>query len=329
MGVGRQLAFGEGLPALLGERPLVRGGGVDVTRLLIGTREGLFEFDGADAVPDPAFGDRDATALAVRGDEVWAIADRRALVRRDGTGAWQDVAASDDLDITCLVVSDGGVLVGTDEAHLMRLEGDALGRVDGFERVEGRAKWYTPWGGPPAVRSLAVDLAGRLHANVHVGGIPRSTDGGATWTPTIDIDADVHQVISHPTERDVVLAAGAVGLAISEDEGASWRIEDEGLRSTYARAVAVAGESILLTASDGHRGGHAAVYRTTLGAETPLEKCTDEWFDGNLDTGCLVASGSTAAFATGDGRLFASEDAGTTWREVASELPRVRWIAFA
>jgi hypothetical protein len=181
------------------------------------------------------------------------------------------------------------------------------------------------------VRSLAFDLAGRIHANVHVGGIPRSTDGGASWEPTIDIDADVHQVIAHPRELGVVLAAGAVGLAVSEDGGASWRIEREGLRSTYARAVTVAGDRILVTASDGHRGGHAAVYGTTLGPSSSFEKCTEglpEWFDGNIDTGWLAASGVTAAFGTNDGRVFVSDDAGASWRQAAAGVPRIRSLCF-
>jgi hypothetical protein len=313
-------------PPTDGERRL------DVMRLLIGTAEGLFVFDGADARPDTDLGGRDVTSLAVRGSELWAIAGRRSLMRRDASGEWQTIASSDALDVECVVASDAGVLVGTDEAHLLWLDGADLERVDSFDRVEGREKWYTPWGGPPAVRSMAVDLAGRLHANVHVGGIPRSTDGGLTWEPTIDVDADVHQVIAHPERPDIVLAAGAVGLCVSEDGGSTWRIERDGLHSTYARAVAVADNSILVTASDGPRGGRASVYRTTLAAGSRLEKCTSElreWFDGNIDTGWLAASGSTCAFATADGRLFVSEDAAETWREVASALPRARWLLFA
>jgi hypothetical protein len=301
-----------------------------VTRLLIGTSVGLFELDG-DQPSDPGFGEREVTALAVDAGVTWAVADSRSLMRRDGSGAWEEIARSEDLEITCLVVTPTDLFVGTDEARVLRLrDGDLVG-VEAFDRVEGREKWYTPWGGPPAVRSLAVDLAGRIHANVHVGGIPRSMDGGAIWEPTIDIDADVHQVIAHPTDPDVVLAAGAVGLALSEDGGASWRVERDGLRSTYARAVAVAGDSIMVSASDGHRGGHAAIHRTTLGPNPRLEKCTQglpEWFDGNIDTGWLAASGSDAAFATSDGRVFASDDAGASWRQATAGLPRVRWLCF-
>ena len=65
----------------------------------------------------------------------------------------------------------------------------------------------------PYVRSLTETSDHRaLLANVHVGGIPRSGNGGASWAPTIDPDADVHQVRAAPTDRSLVLAAAAVGL---------------------------------------------------------------------------------------------------------------------
>ena len=34
-------------------------------------------------------------------------------------------------------------------------------------------------------------------ANVHVGGILRSLDGGDSWLPTMDVDNDVHEVLAH------------------------------------------------------------------------------------------------------------------------------------
>ena len=223
------------------------------------------------------------------------------------------------------------MLAGTEEAHLLRLVGDdgVLAPLEAFETVGGRETWFTPWGGPPAVRSIAQDLAGRLHANVHVGGIPRSVDAGASWEPTIDIDADVHQVVAHPTEPDVVLAAGAVGLAVSVDGGSSWRIEREGLHATYARAVAVAGDRVLLSVSNGPRGGRAAIYRTALEPGSTFERCTEglpEWFDGNIDSGWLDARGSEVGFGTGDGEVFVSDDAGESWTRAATGLPSIRAV---
>lgn len=300
------------------------------TGLLIGTSEGLFSPAVGDRHSDPSFGKREVSALAVREGAAWAVAGRNAIVRRDPDGTWTDAARS-ELEIVCLADTSAGVLAGTEEAHLLRLVGDdgVLAPVEAFETVVGRETWFTPWGGPPAVRSIAQDLAGRLHANVHVGGIPRSVDAGASWEPTIDIDADVHQVVAHPTEPDVVLAAGAVGLAVSVDGGSSWRIEREGLHATYARAVAVAGDRVLLSVSNGPRGGRAAVYRTALEPGSTFERCTDglpEWFDGNIDSGRLDARGSEVAFGTGDGEVFVSDDAGERWTRAATGLPSIRAV---
>ena len=67
--------------------------------------------------------------------------------------------------------------------------------------------------GPPlGVRSIAATCDGAaLLANVHVGGIPQSTDSGLTWRPTIDIEADVHEVCAHPTRPEIVIAAAGAG----------------------------------------------------------------------------------------------------------------------
>jgi hypothetical protein len=160
-----------------------------------------------------------------------------------------------------------------------------------------------------------------------VGGIPRSRDGGVTWEPTIDIDSDVHQVLA---TGDTVLAATALGLARSDDGGDSWQFEDERLHASYSRAVAVAGDTLLLSASTGPRGGRAAVYRKPLAAGGPFEACRvglPEWFDSNIDSHCLVASDGIAAFGTNDGRVFVSRDEGASWTQEAEGLPSIRCLA--
>jgi photosystem II stability/assembly factor-like uncharacterized protein len=161
-----------------------------------------------------------------------------------------------------------------------------------------------------------------LYVNVHVGGILRTDDRGEHWMPTIDIDADVHQVA---TAEGLVLAACAGGLAVSEDRGTTWILRADGLEASYSRAVAVCGDGVLVSASSGPRGGRSAVYRGTL-AGGGFERCRDglpEWFDDNIDSMCLDAlpDGSFAAFGTSDGQLFGSFDAGSSWTELASGLP--------
>ena len=163
--------------------------------------------------------------------------------------------------------------------------------------------------------------------NVHVGGILRTEDGGETWTPTIDIEADVHHVT---TAEGLVLAACAGGLAVSCDRGGTWTLRNDGLETPYSRAVAVCGDAVLLSASNGPRGGRAAVYRGDL-AGGGVERCRTglpEWFDDNVDSYCLDAlrEGSFVAFGTSAGRVFVSEDTGVSWVELASGLPPVQRV---
>jgi hypothetical protein len=215
--------------------------------------------------------------------------------------------------------------VGTSEAHLFLVDAQGAELVEGFETVEGRGDWFTPWGGPPDVRSLS-EAGGRIHANVHVGGIVRSTDR-RSWQPTIDIHSDVHEVLA-VEGSDRVLAATAWGLAQSDDAGDSWGFEEDGLHATYCRAVAACDETVLMSASLGPRGGRAAVYRRPASGG-PFEKCEHglpEWFADNIDTGCLAAASSSAVFGTRDGDVFVSENAGETWAQVSSGLSPVNQI---
>jgi hypothetical protein len=243
----------------------------------------------------------------------------------DGEG-WRAVASLDVLQATRIVAVDDAVYVGTSEAHLYRVAGEELGRVEAFGSVDGRDGWYTPWGGPPDVRSIA-NWDDDVYVNVHVGGIPRTDDGGRTWTPTIDVDADVHQVT---TAEGLVIAACAGGVAISRDRGATWTYRTDGLDTRYSRGVAVCGDVLLASASRGPRGGAATVYRGAI-AEGAFERCRDglpDAFKGNIDTYRLDALrlGTVAAFGTEDGRVFVSHDVGTTWSLLAEGLGEIRRV---
>jgi hypothetical protein len=230
------------------------------------------------------------------------------------------------LRATCVTGIGADVFVGSSEARLFRLAGETLEPVDAFDHASGRETWHTPWGGPPDTRSMA-NWRDEIYVNVHVGGILRSDDDGKQWTPTIDVDADVHHVT---TAAGMVLAACAGGLAVSTDRGATWAYRTDGLESRYSRAVAVCGGVVLLSASNGPRGGRAAVYRGDLSGGT-FERCRaglPEWFDDNIDTYRLDAlpDGALASFGTSDGRLYGSTDEGATWNELVSGLPPVQRV---
>ena len=302
--------------------------------VLVGTGDGL-HLVAAGATPVRGLDRREVGALAAGPDAAWAVVDGAEVWRvpagRPDEGVL--VAASVQLHLNCLAVAGGELLAGTAGAHLLRLEAGMLRQVEAFDRAEGRDGWYTPWGGPPDLRSLAVGPDGLVWANVHVGGILRGDDGGRAWTPTIEVDADVHQVLAAPPPGRV-LAATARGLAVSGDTGRTWAFQTEGLHAGYCRAVAVAGDTVLVSCSTGPRGQRAAVYRRPLeaGPGTPFERCRaglPAWFDGTVDTACLQAAGSTVALGTAAGEVYLSEDAGATWRLLAGDLPPVRCLLLA
>jgi hypothetical protein len=295
-------------------------------RILVATANGLHELGDGAAPGGVHHTGRALTTVAQDRKGFWTIVDGAQLWHSDDLDRWAHLADLTDHRGTCLAAMDDDVLVGSSEARLFRVAGERLEPVAAFDRAEGRSTWYTPWGGPPDTRSIS-EWAEAVYVNVHVGGILRTEDRGETWTPTIDIDADVHQVA---TAEGLVLAAAAGGLAVSTDRGRTWTFRSEGLEAPYSRAVAVSGDSVLVSASNGPRGGHAAVYRGALGGDG-LTRCRTglpEWFDDNIDSYCLDAhpDRSFVAFGTSDGRVFASEDAGHTWAEFASGLPPVRRV---
>jgi hypothetical protein len=302
-----------------------------MTVTLIATGHGLHRLPRKgpeDAVQLPG---HDMTALAMNAGVSWAIADGETLWRSGARGSWERNISVEELRANCLCPTPSGLLVGTSEAHLIRLADDELQPIGSFDRAEGRKEWYTPWGGPPDVRSISRGDDGTIYANVHVGGIVRSRDDGDSWEPTIDIHADVHQVLAPAGQPGLVLAACARGLARSVDAGDTWGFETDGLHAPYCRAVAVGDDTLYLSASRSHRGNEAALFRRPL-EDGRFEKCSDglpEWFSSNINTACVAATGSEVAFGTEDGSVFLSRDSGRTWEEWASDLPPVRCVAFA
>ncbi len=315
------------------EQPAAEAVGTVMASLIAGTSEGLWVL-GADPDPEPhlrpdaGFGPHEVTALVRGSGGPWAIVDQHSLRQRDGGGRWRELARLDDRRLNCFLPRDGGGLAGTSEAHLVQLRSGRLEVVEGFDLAEGRDDWYTPWGGPPDLRSLAAGTAGEIFANVHVGGILRSDDEGAGWKQTIDIHSDVHEVRTDPAHPGLVVAATAAGLALSTDGDSSWEFDREGLHASYCRAVALSGDTILLTAARGPYGGRAALYRRAL-RRKGFEKCDEglpAWFGDNIDTGCLDAYGDVVAFGTSDGEVYVSEDGGAKWDRVADGLPPVRAV---
>jgi hypothetical protein len=261
-----------------------------------------------------------------------AIVDR-SLYRRAPDGAWSMLATA-EFDLACCVTVGDVVYVGTDDARVLRVS--AAGEIEqlrGFDQVAGRDKWYAGSAiingkrvGPPlGVRSITATSDGAvLLANVHVGGIPRSVDGGVTWQPTIDIDSDVHEVRAHPNRPGIVAAATAIGLCTSSDGGATWEVEQRGLHALHCSAIAFAGGDVLVSAAADAFAPHGAIYRRAVDERCPLVKITGglpAWLDRVAHTGCIATHGSAVAVTDMGGNLYVSADTGRTWSRRVDGIP--------
>jgi len=260
--------------------------------------------------------------LVPDGPTAIAIVDGRTVERRTADD-WHPIARA-DIDLSCCVANGDRIHVGTDDARVFRIAGDRFEPLASFDGVKGREKWYAGTAivdgkvvGPPlGVRSMTMTCDGSvLLANVHVGGVPRSTDGGASWHATIDVEADVHEVRAHPTRPELVIAAAGTGLCVSHDAGATWTVERDGLHAAHCSAVAFAGDDILVSAATSPFDEKGAVYRRPIDGAGPLEPLPGlpRWLDGAPDTGCIAVKGYTIALADRRATLYLSNDLGRTW----------------
>lgn len=261
-----------------------------------------------------------------------AVVDGEAVARRSPAGDWTELATSELGIVSCLSVADA-VYAGTEGARLLRVGDDgSVERVEGFDRVEGRATWFagstvvdgSVVGPPLAVRSLTGSSDGRvLLAAVHVGGIPRSVDAGDTWRPTIDIDWDVHEVRLHPEDPETAIAACAVGLCVSRDGGATWTLDRPGSEATHSSAVAFSDDDLFVSVSSGPFASHGTVLRRPIDAPGSLRPVGDglpDRLDGIVDTGCIASKGATLAVVDRGGSVYLSEDAGLGWTRLTGDI---------
>ena len=270
--------------------------------LLIGTTSGAYALE--DELRPLIEGTR-INHVARFADNWWA-ADGKGRIYRDGE----------------LVET---IWIGANEARLYGMEDGSIEEDEFFRDAPGRSDWHTPWGGPPDVRSMTLDADHTLYINVHVGGIIRYDNTGLV--PTLDISADVHEVAAHPSAKGAVFAATAHGLAQSHN-GHDFDFRTIGLHANYCRAVAVLEDRVILSASTGPSTSRGRLYRADLwdGPFEPIHHGLPEWFEGNLNTHCVVAH-EGHLYAGFENTVWVSGDWGDSWDISASGLPKVSCLA--
>lgn len=281
--------------------------------------------------------------------------DQGVFRTRDSGRTWQRVG--EDLPhqrILSVAISpshrtDGlsAVLVGSEPSAIFRTEDDgatwqampALGELPSAPTWSfpprpwtSHVRWIAPsWHDP--------DL---IFAGIELGGIMRTTDGGATWEDRKPGSYhDAHAVMTHPTAPDRVYEAAGGGVAMSTDRGATWREVDEGMDRHYVWGLAVDPQDPDLwyvSATHGARHAHgdresaeAFIYRKRgdapwealeAGLETPLR---------SMPYALLIPTARPSELYAGmrDGSLFLSEDQGDSWHQLDVLLPSIQALVAA
>ena len=290
--------------------------------VLVATGAGcrVFSGDGGDTVELP---DRFVWAIAhdIEGGCV-AIVDGKEIWRRSASGEWSPVATA-EVALASIASLNGKIFAGSMEGAVMVsvTSSNEVEHLIGFDNVPGRSAWFG--NGPPLhVRSLTATAdGGAILAAVHVGGIPRSTDGGKTWAPTIPIEFDVHEVRAHPSSP-LVAAAAAVGLCVSKDDGQNWIVMADGLELTNSLAVAVLPEEVLFSIQDGPFAERSQIWRWPINGQRveQVRQGLPPWLKGKVDTGHIAAHNGQAALVDGGGDLWLSRVGSTGWDRIATGL---------
>lgn len=253
------------------------------------------------------------TAAETTGN-LWAATRAGLMQSRDGGTSWQPVTGLPAVTVLALAANGSGrVYVGLDGAGVFAQTGQGWESLPPPLSLTERV--------PEAdlasvgVLSLAVSADGQqLYAGTAGQGVFASRDGGRTWAGTYP-DSYVPDLALNPANPAQAVASLRNRLARTEDGGASWRT----LSLTWADEEIVS----LLWLPDGRLGagtGQGRLYYSRDGGDTWVKEEAGLPQGGVLDL--AVAAGSTpphvwAATWTG---IYASDDGGETWRDMAPAL---------
>jgi photosystem II stability/assembly factor-like uncharacterized protein len=265
--------------------------------------------------------DADTLYAGLREQGVWRT--------EDGGRRWVDCALP-VVGVFSLAVSPGGgsVYAGTEPSRLFRSDdrGESWRELEGLLDLPSRPTWSfppRPWTSHVRWIAPSPHEADLILVGIELGGLMRSSDGGATWQDhRPGAQRDVHSLAWHPHVHDRAYEAGGGGAAYSKDGGDSWQPADDGRDRHYAWSVAVDPDDPELWYVSASTGPFAAHGRGEPQACIYRRRAGEPWsaLAGGLPEPlpampyALVAGDGRLFAGLADGQIWESRDRGDSWR---------------
>ena len=322
-----------------------------MTRLLVGTRKGLFSVrdDGIDGPFLPGWEvfhaiERDGTIYAAANNFVYGATVQRST---DGGKTWERSEPIEGMAKAWHIEpgANGELWLSGDPGCLYRSDdnGATWTANGGIGEHPTREKW-NPGAGGLCCHSIQV-TPDALYVAISAAGAFRSDDGGESWTPiNKEVAADflpetypevgqcVHKLLAHPAKAGRLWQQNHCGVYRSDDRGDSWeRLDGNGLPSDFGFGLALDPSDpdvayVIPEVSGEYRvtpDGMLRVFRTGDGGaswESASKGLPQQSWTGVLREATSFDDHGVY-FGTQSGSVFALQ--GGSWSELAQQLPQI------
>jgi photosystem II stability/assembly factor-like uncharacterized protein len=302
-----------------------------------------------------------AAASEWHGSAVWRSKDRGENWTLSSEGIAYDESSGKKVSkVSSLAARNGRVLVGVEAPGIFQSTdgGETFSLLTTLAGQPGSEAWDDPANQPPGhlgISALTLDPSddARFWAIVQGVGLFETTDGGTSWTPrNRGLRADwprqheevgfcVHRMVRADEKR--LYQQNHVGMHRSDDDGHSWTEITEGLPTEFGFGAAAHPHDrdtfYVIPLDPGHGRtmpeGKATVWQTRDAGSSwrPLRKGLpqEDAYLGVLRAAMTIDTHETPGvyFGSSTGQLYASNDEGESWNEIASYLPPITSVEVA
>jgi photosystem II stability/assembly factor-like uncharacterized protein len=245
------------------------------------------------------------------------------------------------------------VLAGVEDAALFKSVdgGENWAEMSGLRNHDTGSAWQ-PGAGGMCLHTIieSPDDPDRIFVAISSAGAFRTDDGGKHWRPINsglrsegipDPDAEVghcvHRIALHPSRPDVLYMQKHWDVMRSDNAGDSWHEVSGNLPSDFGFTIDVHAHEpetvyvVPITSDSVHfpPDGKLRVYRSTTGGGEwqaltkglPQRNCYVDVLRDSMSVDQLDSCG--VYFGTTGGQVYASADAGDTWKAIVRDLPAV------